>query len=82
MLSRGVAIAFQTELGLGQSCTDWNEGTRGRLITNKDRSPRLLNSIYYTALKLRMMSCILSVPGSSVGELLLTAWIRVGLGGH
>ena len=64
MLSREVIIAFRTELGDHQQCMNWSEGRRGQLIGQNGET-------YFTALKLRMMTGILSVPGSSVGELLL-----------
>lgn len=65
MLSREVIIAFQTNLQGDHQCMDWSEARRGQLTVGNG------NRTYYTALKLRMMTGILSVPGSSVGELLL-----------
>ena len=65
LLTRSVTIGFYTNLNPGQKFFNWQ--TKSIV----EAGPGAGGELYATFLKLRMGTGILSVPGSSVGELLL-----------
>lgn len=63
LLTRSVTIGFFTRLAAGQKMFNWD--------TRASHTAEGAAGVFVTFLKLRMGTGILSVPGSSVGELLL-----------